>query len=307
MTVHPAPLYCSLILLALAPACRGKAPAAAPANAPTGRAEATPLLRSFWDTHRPGHGSRRCTTGDYQAVTARADDPAGARAEAWAAAIDDCWLDWQGEDGGIDAANLAAYVGFGTALLEAGFPHDCEALMTAVTTPYAGGLSDLEVPEELQPLVDDALALGERCGAAAEAELAAFVPPTCPSDDACFALVEGVAAPADTADTADEDPDAEMMEEDVVCPQVELRTAAGARRLVAEGGALLDTGFCCGISAISTAVVGGRRYLLVRPSGEDSMFIRVCSGGTASATPASVYRVEGDHLVLEADRSLLWH
>ena len=97
------------------------------------------------------------------------------------------------------------------------------------------------------------------------------------------------------------------MDEDVVCPEVELRTAAGARRLTADAGALVDGGFCCGVSAITTARVGDRRYVLVRPSGEDSMFIRVCSGGTASATPASVYRVDGDRLVLEADRSLSWH
>lgn len=302
MTTRRAPLSCSLVLLALAPACHGKAPTAAPGNTPGGRAERAPLFRSFWVNHRRGGGSRRCAASDYAPAAARAGEPAAARADAWAAVADTCWFDWQGEDRAIDAAGLAAYVGFGTALLEAGFPHDCEDLMTAVTTPYPGGLSDYEVTEELQPLVDDALALGERCGAAAEAELAAFVPPTCPSDDACFALVEGEPPEGAAAD----DPDTDMIE-DVVCPAVERRTAAGARRLSADDGALVDAGFCCGVSSITTAVVDGQRYVLVRPSGEDSMFIRVCSGGTASATPATVYRVEGDRLVVEADRGLSWH
>ena len=89
--------------------------------------------------------------------------------------------------------------------------------------------------------------------------------------------------------------------------QMEMNRRIGARRLSSDEGALVDPGFCCGVSAITTAIIDGQRYVLVRPSGEDSMFIRVCSGGTASATPASVYRVDGDRLVLEADRSLVWH
>lgn len=301
MTTRRAPLSCSLVLLALAPACHGKAPTAAPGNTAGAPAPRAPLWPSFLDTHRHGGGSRRCAAADYERAAARAGEPAAARAEAWAAVADACWFDWQGEERAIDAAGLAAYVGYGTALLEAGFPHDCEALMASVTTPYPGGLSDAEVTEELQPLVDDALALGERCGAAAEAQLAAFAPPTCPGD-ACFALVDGE-APEGAADSAD--PDDDMMP-DQVCPEVELRTAAGARRLSAEGGEL-GGGFCCGVSAITTAVVGGQRYVMVRPSGEDSMFIRDCLGGTASATPVSVYRVEGDRLVLEADRTVVWH
>ncbi|MBK7077085.1 MAG: hypothetical protein IPH44_32820 [Myxococcales bacterium] len=305
MITRRALIPCSLVLLALAPACHGKAPTAAPGNAPGGRAERAPRWPSFMDTHHHGGGSRRCAAADYERASAKAGEPAAARAEAWATVADTCWFDWQGEERAIDGAGLAAYVGYGTALLEAGFPHDCEALMTSVTTPYPGGMSDVEVTEELQPLVDDALALGERCGAAAEAQLAAFAPPTCPSDDACFALVEGE-APADDGAADPDDPDAEMIE-DVVCPEVELRTAAGARRLSSDEGALVDPGFCCGVSAITTAIIDGQRYVLVRPSGEDSMFIRVCSGGTASATPASVYRVDGDRLVLEADRSLVWH
>lgn len=305
MTTRRAPLSCSLVLLALAPACPGKAPTSGPGNTPGARGAPARLLPSFWATHAAHSGSRRCTAADYQPAVARAHDPALARAEAWLAATDACWMDWQSEEGGVDPDGLAAYVAYGTALLEAGFPHDCEDLLTAVTTPYPGGLEDAEVPEALEALAAEAQALGERCGAAAEAELAAFAPPTCPSDDACFALVEG-AAPADDAGDAD-DPDGEMLEEDVVCPEVELRTAAGVRRLSADGGALVDQGFCCGVSAITTAKVGGQRYVLVRPSGEDSMFIRVCSGGTASATPATIYRVEGDRLVVEADRSLSWH
>ncbi|MBK9036664.1 MAG: hypothetical protein IPL61_36345 [Myxococcales bacterium] len=306
MIARRAPLACSLLVLALA--CHGKAPAAAPGNTPVGRAEAVRLLPSFWDTHHHGDGSRRCAAADYQQLDAHASEPPAARAAAWAALTDTCGLDWQGERDGIDPAGLAAYVEFGTALLEAGFPHDCESLMTTVTTPYPGGLEDAEVPEALEERAAAAQALGERCGVAAEAELAAFVPPTCPSADACFALVEGIDTPRDDDDAADAaDPDEEMMPEDTVCPEVELRTAAGARRLTADQGALADVDFCCGVSAITTAVVGGHRYVLARPSGEDSMFIRSCGGGTASATPASVYRVEGDRLVLEADRSLLWH
>ena len=37
------------------------------------------------------------------------------------------------------------------------------------------------------------------------------------------------------------------------------------------------------------------------------MFIRVCGGGTASATPAAIYRVDGDQLILDTDRSLAWN
>ena len=296
-------------LMAVVAACGGKAAAVAPGNTPGGGGEPAPLLRSFWATHRHASGSARCGAAEFAKVDRGA--PAAARADAWAAATAGCWLDWQGQDDGVDQAALAAYVDFGTALVDAGFPHDCEDLLTAVTTPYAGGIGDVEVGEDLQPLVDEALALGERCAAAAEAELAAFVAPTCPGD-ACFALVEGASEPrdddgADPDGADDADPDGEMAEEDVTCPEVEQRTAAGVQRLSADGGALVDPAFCCGVSAISTAERGGRRYVYVRPSGEDSMFIRVCSGGTASATPASVYRVEGDRLVLEADRSLSWH
>lgn len=302
MTTRRAPLSCSLVLLALAPACPGKAPTSGPGNTPGARGAPARLLPSFWATHAAHSGSRRCTAADYQPALARAHDPALARAEAWLAATDACWMDWEAEGGGVDPDGLAAYVAYGTALLEAGFPHDCEDLLTTVTTPYPGGLEDAEVPEELEELAAAAQALGERCGAAAEAELAAFAPPTCPSDDACFALVEGEAPEG----AATDDPDTDMIE-DVVCPAVERRTAAGARRLSADEGALVDAGFCCGVSSITTAVVDGQRYVLVRPSGEDSMFIRVCSGGTASATPATIYRVEGDRLVVEADRSLSWH
>lgn len=288
-------------MVAMVAACGGKAPAVAPGNTPGGGGAPAPILRSFWATHHRASGSERCGAARFAKVDRGA--PAAVRAEAWAAATDGCWLDWQGQDGGVDAAALGAYVDFATALVDAGFPHDCEDLLTAVTTPYADGIGDIEVSEDLQPLVDEAMALGERCGAAAEAELAAFVAPTCPGD-ACFALVEGVAAGDDDGAA---DPDAEMSEEDVTCPEVELRTSAGVRRLIADGGALTDQGFCCGVSAISTAEIGGQRYVYVRPSGEDSMFIRVCSGGTASATPATVYRVDGDRLVVEADRSLSWH
>lgn len=289
-------------LCAMVAACGGKAAAVAPGNTPGGGGgAATPIVRSFWASHRHSSGSQRCGAAEFAKVERTAS--AAARADAWAAATAGCWLDWQGQDDGVDPAALAAYVDFATALVDAGYPHDCEDLLTAVTTPYPGGIGDIEVGEELQPLVDEALALGERCAAAAEAELAAFAAPTCPGD-ACFALVEGAAADDGAGDA---DPDAEMTEEDVTCPEVEQRTAAGVRRLSADGGALVDPAFCCGVSAISTAELGGRRYVYVRPSGEDSMFIRVCSGGTASATPASVYRVEGDRLVLEAERSLVWH
>ena len=191
MTTRP---LCSLILLTLA--CHRAPPAAPPGNTPGDHAEAAPLLRSFWDDRRHGGGGQRCAAADYQRMDAHAGEPPVARAEAWAALTDTCWLDWQGASDGVDAAGLVAYVGFGTALFEAGFPHDCEALLTAVTTPYPGGLQDVEVPEDLAELAAAALALGERCGAAAEAQLAAFAPPTCPSDDACFALVEGEALTA---------------------------------------------------------------------------------------------------------------
>ena len=126
------------------------------------------------------------------------------------------------------------------------------------------------------------------------------------SSGAGFGPADADGADADGATDGAADADGDGLD-DVACPEVEQRTAAGARRLTADGGPLVDVSFCCGIDAITTAVHAGRRYVLVRPSGADSMYIRACGGGTASATPVGVYRVDGDHLVLEADRTLLWH
>lgn len=281
--------------LAAVPACARSTPTPAPVpgNVAATAAVGAPLVPSFWDAHRRSSGSRRCTADDHRGLDRRSTP------RAWADALAACWLDWQGDDGEPDPDGLAAQVAFATSLLDAGFPYDCLTELSPVITPYPSGLSSREVPAELEALAEEAMALGERCGAAADAQVAAFAAPTCLSDDACFALVTPDDDASDAALGDDEDT--------VVCPEVEQRTAGGVRRLSAADGPLSDSSFCCGVSSITTLARGGQRYLLVQPSGEDSMFIRVCGGGTASVTPAAIYRVDGDQLVLDTDRSLAWN
>lgn len=286
------------VLVTLLAACPGPAPTAVPGNVAVVRPTPRPRWPSFLAAHHHGGGTRPCTADDYARGRAAAGSPPRARAEAWAAIADTCWMAWHDDDRHIDPAGLDAHVAFATSLLEAGFPSDCAALLTAVTSPYPGGLSDLDVAEDQAPQVDAALALGARCAAAAGTELAMFAAPTCPSDDACFALVDGT--PPAPVDPAVAGPTA------VTCPVVERRTATGTRRLVADDGALVG-GFCCGVATVATAVVDGERYLLVRPDARESSYVHDCLGGTTVLTPISIYRVDGDRLELAADRSLVWH
>jgi hypothetical protein len=182
---------------------------------------------------------------------------------------------------GEDAAGLAATRDFAAALLAEGFPHDCVGLLSPLTTPYTGGLQSRGLAADEQAVADEILDLGGRCLAADDKAMAVFVAPRCPGE-ACYAFGPG-SGPVGEA-----------------CAAITGPTGA----MSAPEGPLVDVSFCCGLDQLGVFDHDGHRYLYIHSS---EQFVRVCGGGTASATPEAVYRIDQGKLVLEVERTILWH
>src|SRR5262249_36146683 len=138
--------------------------------------------------------------------------------DQWAAVAADCSFGWELGPGDVDG--LHAYRDFGTALLEAGYPHDCLTMLATLITPYAGGLGSMSLTPEQEQAAVEVLAVGEKCWQAFDSKMEMLAAPKCPSDTDCFALENphGAACPVLTHD---------------------------GRPLTATDGPLADNSFCC--------------------------------------------------------------
>jgi hypothetical protein len=189
-------------------------------------------------------------------------------------------------------SGLRADLDFASALLAAGFPHDCEELLSPLTTPYHGGLStyvddpEAELPATETALIERIRRLGERCDNAAEASLSDFRPALCtdkrPTD--CWAL-DG---PTD---------------ERTGCATVQRVSRRGRTTWRATAGPIVDRSTCCGLDTIAEAARRGKRY--IRISG--SALTHICGGGTASRSPDGIYELKKGPLKLVIDLSVQWH
>lgn len=181
---------------------------------------------------------------------------------------------------------MAVYRDFATALLEAGYAHDCNDVLTPFTTPYAEHV-EIEPRDPRMAIDQELLDLDETCRAAHDAQRSAFAAPECPGPH-CYELVEDPRNPPRTA----QDPTSYGQ-----CVTVR----RGATTLLASDGPLRDDSFCCEIDSVAVAPEAGTDYLRIRGGG------RECAGGTASEEVDAIYRVDGDRLVLEVDDSLVLH
>ena len=252
-------------------ACGGAPAAPQLSNHTTHEPERDPFA-SFWANRNRGTATRLCTPEDFT--------PRPTTAAGWAELGLRCNL-----DDAVTADNLRALRDFATALAREGYPHDCLDVLASLITPYAGGLSSQQLPADLEPLAEQVLKLGDRCLAEDEERMAMFVAPACPGPD-CWHFGPG------------DDP-GDANRGTLVCPVITDDITA----LVATEGPLASE-FCCGVDTYEILTRGGHQHFRVHGS---ERFIRICGGGTAAETPDGIYRLDGDHLVLEVDRSILWH
>jgi hypothetical protein len=265
-------------------ACGGpKSTPATPANR-VPPALAPPFARLV--TSFDGGSGDPCTDRDVRALENRSFAEPRSRAHAWLELAQHCEFRWYSfEPQKLLRTGLDAYVQLATALLDAGYPHDCELVLAQVLTPYQGVLSYPQEPDT-EPLVEVLEALGERCGAANERRIGQFAPANCPGPDPCFEITA-------CGNRSESTTDAEIEETD----------SRGQRTLIATEGPLTDPDFCCELDTITTSLRERVRYVRFTSNG----IARVCGGGTAARILDGIYRIDGDRLVLEADSSIPLH